>query len=203
MRKMNGASGSVRLRIRDNGRTGALRDAIVFELTDSTVCLIHESGTLDRVLAGPIEIMRSPGWMEAKVECADEAICGYINNVRVIEAAAPSRPSLADSATHRGWQRRHLGAHRQPRRSPHGPQYAPPTDGRHARDPQRAPPPLADGLRFPRQLSADPHAEDAVTRAAQGKAKNDEWPGTREEHFPQVPGHSSHEGERISLQEPP
>ena len=99
MRKMNGASGSVRLRIHDNGRTGALRDAIVFELTDSTVCLIHESGTLDRVLAGPIEIMRSPGWMEAKVECADEAICGYINNVRVIEAAAPSRPSLVAVAT--------------------------------------------------------------------------------------------------------
>ena len=37
--------------------------------------------------------------MEAKVECADEVIRGYINNVRVIEAAAPSRPSLVAVAT--------------------------------------------------------------------------------------------------------
>lgn len=99
LRKSPGSSGSVRLRVRDNGLPGARRDAIALELTDSTAQLIHLAGTLERVLAGPVAVMPAAGWMEAKVECADEVIRGYINNVRVIEGTVPSLPSLVAVAT--------------------------------------------------------------------------------------------------------
>ena len=99
LRKLNGMPGAVRLLVRDNGLHGARRDAIALELTDSTACLIHLAGTLERVLAGPVAISPTAGWFEAKVECADEAIRGYINKAKVLEASAPSRPSIVAVAT--------------------------------------------------------------------------------------------------------
>ena len=85
--------------MRDNGLYGARRDAIALELTDSTACLLHLAGTLERVLAGPVAIAPTAGWFEAKVECADEAIRGYINKAKVLKASAPSRPSIVAVAT--------------------------------------------------------------------------------------------------------
>ena len=99
LRKSPGSNGAVRLQVRDNGLPGARRDAIALELTDSTAQLIHLAGTSECILAGPVAITRTAGWIEARVECSDEVIRCSINNQRIIEASVPSCPSIVAVAT--------------------------------------------------------------------------------------------------------
>lgn len=92
--------GFIRLNVRDNGLVEERCDCLSLIIEDSVATLYHCAGTVRRPLGKHAFVsLKKDEWAAFEIKCEDEMIRCYMNDVLLIEAAVPSKPSLVAVAT--------------------------------------------------------------------------------------------------------
>ena len=98
--RRNKGSGSVRLRVRDNGKEGEANNHIALSISPGECELYSSMGTVKDVLSpAKAHVFESNRWYEIKIVCRDETLSCYVDNVLLHEVTLPPLPSLVSVAT--------------------------------------------------------------------------------------------------------
>ena len=97
--RRNKGSGTVRLRVRDNGEEGESNDHIALEVSPEGCELYRSSGTMRDVLSEAKEhTFESNRRYDVRIVCRDEKVSCFVDGALLLEAVLKPLPSLVASA---------------------------------------------------------------------------------------------------------